>query len=131
MNMLALIEIDSHKGHGLAAYTVAVRSVTGGTGKFDQILADNCGTLADNQGFFCSAEGRQSARRHIGPFTTAGAHHGEGAIAVQGNFAARLRGAKRQPGQTKNNSGQDKEGNGQNGYLKKGHSEDTSVVLQQ
>lgn len=129
LEMLSLIEIDSNKSHRMSAHTIAVRSITGGTGKLDQVLADDSGTLSNNESLLGGAQGGQGARGHLGRFSANGADHGEGTIPVQGNFSAPDRGPNRKPDQAQHNPCENDHGGRENGYLKKGHSGDTSMVL--
>ncbi len=129
LEMLPLVEIDAHDGHGMTAHVVAVRSIAGGTGKLDQVLTDDTGTLSNDEGLLGGAQGGQGAGGHLGGLPANSADHGKGAIPVQGNFTAPDRGTNCKPSQAQYDPSQNDRGGRQNGYLKKGHSGDTSMIL--
>lgn len=129
LKMLPLVEIDPHEGHGIAAHAVAVRSITRGTGKLDQVLADDGGTLSNDEGLFGGTQGGQGAGGYFGGRAANGAIHGKGAIPVQGNFTGPAGGIQGKPGEAQRNSGENEHGGCNNGHFKQGHSEGTSVVL--
>jgi hypothetical protein len=127
--MLTLVKIDPHEGHGIAAHAVAVRSITGGTGEFDQVLADDGGTFSNDEGLFGGTQGGQGAGGYFGVLAANGAIHGKGAIPVQGDFTGPAGGMQGKPGEAQRNSSENEHGGGNNGHFKQGHSEGTSVVL--
>ena len=118
LKMLPLVEIDPHEGHGIAAHAVAVRSIAGGTGKLDQVLADDAGTLSNDEGLFGGTQGGQGAGGHLGGLAANSAIHGKGTIPVQRDFAGPGGGMQGKPGEVQGDPGENEHGGGNNGYFK-------------